>query len=205
MELILASASPRRRELLQLLDRPFQVLVTHVPEERESGEAPTAYVQRLAETKAAAGFALWQQQHPQRAAMVIGSDTIVTVDDIVLEKPQDEADYRRMMALLSDRKHQVLTAVAVTDGTQQQVAVVSATVTFKALTEAEITAYWHSGEPHDKAGGYGIQGRAAKFVTHLEGSYLAVVGLPLYETEQLLQAVEHAHAAADSTSISKGS
>ncbi|HET8816293.1 MAG TPA: Maf family protein [Pseudidiomarina sp.] len=189
MELILASASPRRRELLQLLDRPFQVLVTQVPEQRESGESPLDYVRRLARSKASAGLQLWrQQQHSD--AIVIGSDTIVVLDDIVLEKPQDEADFRRMMALLSNRSHQVLTAVAVTNGEREEVDVVAATVSFKALSPAEVNAYWQSGEPIDKAGGYGIQGRAAKFVTRVEGSYLAVVGLPLYETEQLLQAVE---------------
>lgn len=203
MELVLASASPRRRELLQLLDRPFQVVVTHVPEQREVGESPTDYVRRLARTKAAAGLALWrQQQHSD--AIVIGADTIVALADTVLEKPQDENDFRRMMTLLSNRTHQVFTAVAVTNGEREEVAVVAATVRFKALTEAEIDAYWQSGEPVDKAGGYGIQGRAAKFVTHVEGSYLAVVGLPLYETEQLLQAVEGTMQSSPSI-ISKGS
>lgn len=189
MELVLASASPRRRELLQLLDRPFQVLTTHVPETQESHESPTEYVLRLARSKARAGQQLWREQQ-SREAVVIGSDTIVVVDQIVLEKPSNEADFHRMMTLLSNRTHHVYTAVAVAQRNAVSVELVSAAVTFKALTEADISAYWASGEPLDKAGGYGIQGRAAKFVTHLEGSYLAVVGLPLYETEQLLQAVD---------------
>ena len=185
MQLVLASGSPRRYQLLQLLDRPFSVVRLDVPEELAANEAPADYVQRLARSKAEAGALLSATD-----AAVIGADTIVVCDQQVLEKPKDEDHFRQMMALLSGRSHQAMTAVALHHKGATEVVLVSTVVHFKSLTDAEITAYWASGEPQDKAGGYGIQGRAAKFVRHIEGSYLAVVGLPLYETEQLIQAVE---------------
>lgn len=182
MQLFLASASPRRHELLALLERPFQLVLPQVPELRQPGESAADYVQRLALSKAQAGLVLANQAK----AYVLGADTIVVAAEQVLEKPRDYADFSRMMGLLSGQTHTVMTAVAVVDerGVSQQL--VRTEVQFKALSEAELRAYWASGEPHDKAGGYGIQGRAGKFVTQLRGSYSAVVGLPLYETEQLL-------------------
>lgn len=182
MQLLLASASPRRQELLTLLERPFTVVLPQVAEQRQVGEAPAAYVQRLALSKAQAGLAL----ATAAPSYVIGADTIVVAANQVLEKPRDEDDFRAMMALLSGQTHTVMTAVAVVDprGVSQQL--VCTQVQFKSLSDAEIQAYWASGEPQDKAGGYGIQGRAGKFVTQLQGSYSAVVGLPLYETDQLL-------------------
>lgn len=182
LKIVLASGSPRRFELLQLLDRPFTVVRPDVPEQQQANEAALAYVQRLALSKAHAGAAMATAD-----ALVLGADTIVVCADQVLEKPRDYAHFVEMMQLLSGRSHQAMTAVAGVMAEHEAVIVSSATVTFKPLTAAEIEHYWHSGEAQDKAGGYGIQGRAAKFVTHLEGSYLAVVGLPLFETEQLIQ------------------
>lgn len=183
--LVLASGSPRRYELLQLLDRPFSVVLPAVPEVIQAHESPLDYVQRLALSKAQAGAAMSDPD-----AIVLGADTVVVQGDQVLEKPQNYAHFVAMMTQLSGRSHQAITAVAAVCGQVQDVCVSTATVTFKTLSTAEIEQYWQSGEPHDKAGGYGIQGRAAKFVTHLEGSYFAVVGLPMYETEQLIQSVE---------------
>ncbi len=183
--LVLASGSPRRFELLQLLDRPFTVVRPDIPEQRSDRETPMAYVQRLAAQKAEAGARLAEDN-----AMVLGADTIVVCDQQVLEKPADEHHFATMMELLSGRSHQAITAVALHHQQRIRVVTALATVTFKSLTDQEVRAYWASGEPADKAGGYGIQGRAAKFVTKVEGSYLAVVGLPLYETEQLIRQAE---------------
>lgn len=185
MQLLLASASPRRQELLTLLERPFQLVLPQVPEQRAQGEAPADYVQRLAKAKAHAGFMLATSQ-AEADYYVLGADTIVVAHQQVLEKPTDYNDFARMMALLSGQTHTVMTAVAVHDQRGVSHALVQTQVQFKPLTEAELQAYWTTGEPQDKAGGYGIQGRAGKFVTELRGSYSAVVGLPLYETEQLL-------------------
>ncbi|KFZ31186.1 septum formation inhibitor Maf [Pseudidiomarina salinarum] len=183
--LVLASGSPRRYELLQLLDRPFTVVRPNIPEQRSARETPMGYVQRLAAQKAEAGARLAGDD-----AMVLGADTIVVCDHQVLEKPADENHFVTMMELLSGRSHQAITAIALHYQQRTRVTTALATVTFKSLTAEEIRAYWASGEPADKAGGYGIQGRAAKFVTKVEGSYLAVVGLPLYETEQLIRQAE---------------
>lgn len=183
--LVLASGSPRRYELLQLLDRPFSVVLPAVAEVIQAHESPLDYVQRLALSKAQAGAAMSDPD-----AIVLGADTVVVQGDQVLEKPQNYAHFVAMMTQLSGRSHQAITAVAAVCGQVHDVCVSTATVTFKTLSTAEIEQYWQSGEPHDKAGGYGIQGRAAKFVTHLVGSYFAVVGLPMYETEQLIQSVE---------------
>lgn len=185
MQLVLASGSPRRYELLQLLDRPFTVVRPEVPEQQQPHESPAAYVQRLAQSKAEAGAAMVDGD-----AMVLGADTIVVCDDQVLEKPADATDFRAMMRMLSGRRHEAMTAVALHHNGATDVVLVTTMVQFKTLSDAEIASYWATGEPHDKAGGYGIQGHAAKFVVRIEGSYLAVVGLPLYETDQLIQAVE---------------
>ena len=180
--LYLASASPRRRELLTQLGYPFAVLSVHVPEEPAPGEAALAYVQRLAQDKALAGWRACEGRLP-----VLGSDTIVVLDDVILEKPSDEADALRMLSTLSGRTHQVMTAVALATQAGVDVRLVTTQVTFRSLTAAEIVEYWHTGEPADKAGAYGIQGIAGKFVSRIEGSYTAVVGLPLLETDLLLQ------------------
>lgn len=181
----LASASPRRRELLNQLQQPFELIKINVDEQINAGEAALDYVRRLAISKAKAGA-----QQVQNRLPVLGADTIVVVDGEVLGKPHDKAHFIQMMHSLSGRQHQVHTAVAVIHGNQQLDVVVSTQVHFCVLTSAMLEAYWQTGEPADKAGGYGIQGIGGKFVTRIDGSYSAVVGLPLYETEQLLLQIE---------------
>lgn len=179
--LVLASQSPRRAELLTQLQVRFTTCVANIDESVLSGETAHAYVLRLAEQKAKAGLAMSDND-----ATVLGSDTVVVVDNQILGKPIDQADSQRMLKLLSDRTHQVCTAVAVVNRERVESCLVATDVTFKPLSDVEIDAYWHSGEPADKAGSYGIQGLAGRFVTRIEGSYSAVVGLPLYETSELL-------------------
>ena len=195
----LASQSPRRRELLAQIGIQFQVCHVDVVEQLHSGESAAAYVTRLAADKAQAGVLALQQVAVATLAdanhvvgsnnIVLGADTIVVYAGEVLEKPRDEADAVRMLSLLSGRQHQVMTAIAVADGQRCLVELVTTDVTFRALSEAEIRTYWHTGEPADKAGSYAIQGLAGKFVSNINGSYSAVVGLPLLQTEQLIQAV----------------
>jgi septum formation protein len=180
--LYLASASPRRRELLAQLGYPFEVLSLDVPEELAPGEAAGDYAQRLAAAKALAGWQRCEGRLP-----VLGADTIVVLDGVVLEKPRDQADAERMLASLSGRRHQVMTAVALAGKPGVSVTLVTTDVTFRVLSAEEITEYWHTGEPTDKAGAYGIQGLAGRFVSRIEGSYTAVVGLPLLETDLLLK------------------
>lgn len=182
--LYLASASPRRRELLSLLDYPFEVLAVDVEEQRQPDELPAEYVQRLARDKSQAGWLACGGQKP-----VLGADTIVVFEQEVLEKPRDFADAQRILQLLSGNTHTVMTAVALSSELDCEVVLVSSQVTFRKLTPEEIRRYWQSGEPADKAGAYGIQGIGGKFVSHLSGSYSAVVGLPLLETDLLLQKV----------------
>ncbi|WP_199774427.1 MULTISPECIES: Maf family protein [unclassified Pseudoalteromonas] len=177
----LASQSPRRRELLAQLGVEFEQFSVDADERPLAGESALALVERLARLKAETGVALGYHDRP-----VLGSDTVVVCDEQIMGKPHDFDDFAAMMRLLSGRSHEVLTAVALADTEHTSSVVVSTQVTFKTLSEAEIAAYWHSGEPYDKAGGYGIQGRAGAFVTHLSGSYFAVMGLPLYETQKLL-------------------
>jgi septum formation protein len=178
--LILASGSPRRKELLTQLGFQFSILKTDVEESQQQGETPFEYVSRLSLDKAMAAVEL------QPESVVLGSDTIVVCDDKVLEKPDDLAHAKQMLLMLSGREHQVMTAVTVANKEIQETVVVSTDVWFKTLSEQEIERYWQTGEPCDKAGSYGIQGIGGRFVTRIEGSYYAVVGLPLFETDQLL-------------------
>lgn len=180
--LYLASASPRRRELLALLDYPFAVLSVDVEEQHQPQETPEVYVQRLACEKSQAGWLACQGEKP-----VLGADTIVVFQQEVLEKPRDFADAQRILQLLSGNTHTVMTAVALSSQHGCEVILVNSQVTFRELSQDDIYRYWQSGEPADKAGAYGIQGIGGKFVRHLSGSYSAVVGLPLLETDQLLQ------------------
>ncbi len=179
--LLLASGSPRRRELLSQLGYQFDVVVPNVPEERQPQESPADYVTRLSVDKAQAGLAMAEQ-----GAIVLGSDTIVVMDKNVLEKPQDFQDAQRMLEQLSNRSHHVMTAVTVASQHHSRTTLVNTEVWFKVLSSQEIADYWQTGEPCDKAGSYAIQGLGGRFVTRIEGSYYAVVGLPLYETDQLL-------------------
>lgn len=180
MDLLLASKSPRRRELLQQIGVRFEVLDINVPERRTPYESAQQYVQRLAASKSRAGTVL------RPDVPVLGADTIVVQGEQILEKPTDKAHGLAMLAQLSGSSHQVYTAVAVTLGQRQQVVLCCSEVTFRDILPAEAERYWHTGEPQDKAGGYGIQGLAAVFVADLKGSYSNVVGLPLMETQQLL-------------------
>lgn len=180
ISLYLASGSPRRRELLTLLELPFEQLMTDVTEERQANEAPSDYVQRLARDKALAGVRVAVEDLP-----VLGADTIVVLDGEVLEKPRDELQAAQMLSALSGRQHQVMTAVAFADTNSHLVTLVVTDVTFRSLSPHDIQYYISSGEPMDKAGAYGIQGKGGRFVREIRGSYYAVVGLPLVETQEL--------------------
>lgn len=183
--LILASASPRRRELLGTLGLDFQVEVADVDESILEGESPTAYVARTARAKAEAIVA--RRRALGRAEVVLAADTTVVVDGQILAKPEDDADARRMLTLLAGRTHQVLTAIVVISPSGVCADVIETRVTFRALDARAIAAYVASGEPRDKAGAYGIQGLAMGFVTRIEGSYTNVVGLPAAEVITLLE------------------
>lgn len=179
----LASASPRRRQLLEQLGLHFEALATDVDETRHPGEAPADYVRRLARTKAETAAA--RLGDPE--ARVLGADTAVVLGSEVLGKPRDRAEGLAMLARLSGRSHQVLSAVALRHRGGTGIALNESQVTFRAIAPAEAEAYWETGEPRDKAGGYGIQGLGAVFVERLEGSYSGVMGLPLAETAGLLR------------------
>lgn len=179
--LILASASPRRRELLTQIGIEFQQKVADVDETQRPGESPVDYVSRMALEKARAVHAVAQSEVP-----VLGADTSVVIDGQVLGKPADYTHARGMLRRLSGRIHEVLSAVAVVGG-HEVVAVNQSKVWFRDISDSEIEAYWRSGEPQDKAGAYAIQGLAATFIKRLDGSYSGVMGLPLYETARLLQ------------------
>ncbi|MEN4952400.1 Maf-like protein [Stenotrophomonas sp. TWI819] len=185
--LYLASRSPRRNELLARLDRPFRALDLDVPEHRAADESAADYVQRVAADKARAGLALVAED-PE--AVVLGSDTEVVLDGRVFGKPVDAADACAMLRTLSGRTHQVMTAVALVAAGREQGVLVVSEVTFAAIDDDRIAAYVASGEPMDKAGAYAIQGGAERYIRHLAGSYSGVMGLPLQQTEQLLQTFE---------------
>ncbi|HMA12695.1 MAG TPA: Maf family protein [Steroidobacteraceae bacterium] len=184
--LVLASASPRRRELLTQIGVPHEVLAVDIDESARPGEAPAGLALRLAREKAIAGRAGAAGLRP-----VLGADTIVVLEGEVFGKPRDAADARRMLMALSGRTHQVMSAVALAlPGTAGAVhdALSVTEVEMRPMTQAEIDAYWASGEPAGKAGAYAIQGLGAVFIRHIRGSYSGVMGLPLYETASLLQA-----------------
>jgi septum formation protein len=179
----LASGSPRRRELLAQIGVPFQVLNVAVDESVVAGEAAEAYVVRLAYLKALAGL---RARPTGQNAPVLAADTAVVLDGAILVKPTGRADAERMLRDLSGRTHSVLTAVALAGAEDVHSRFSRSEVRFRDLGAAEVTAYWDTGEPHDKAGGYAIQGAGAVFVADLRGSYSGVMGLPLYETAELL-------------------
>ncbi|WKY58365.1 Maf family protein [Vibrio sp. SNU_ST1] len=213
--LVLASGSPRRKELLSQLGYEFSVLVTDVEECKHAQETAEEYVKRLSLDKALAALSLLkdnpsEKQHVVPSSdnvdlgsdivalssdvisldsetVVLGSDTVVVSQGQVLEKPIDLADSKRMLTQLANDRHQVMTAVSVVSEEKQKTEIIITDVWFKPLSEKEIEQYWQTGEPCDKAGSYGIQGLGGRFVTRIEGSYYAVVGLPLFETDQLLQ------------------
>ena len=178
MSVFLASASPRRRELLALLLKDFSCFAPNIDESIGIGECPEDYVQRMAREKAATRIT------PN--ALVVAADTSVVFDNQVLGKPAGAEDAQRMLECLSGKTHRVLTAVSVGVPDRLDVALCETRVTFAPLSRREIALYLATDEPWDKAGSYGIQGKAGSFVTSIEGSYSAVVGLPLAETRALL-------------------
>ena len=185
----LASSSPRRRELLRQIGVQFRLIRTELDESPLEGETPPAYVSRLAAAKAEAG---WQSRDLGgapllAAAPVLAADTAVVLDGRILGKPRDKHDAENMLRQLSGRTHQVLTAVAVRSAGGNEIRVSRSLVTFRSIEPAEAAAYWDSGEPRDKAGAYAIQGYAAVFIADLKGSYSGVMGLPLFETAELLK------------------
>jgi septum formation protein len=180
--LVLASASPRRRELLTQIGVPHRVLALDLDERRGPGESVEDFVQRLALDKALAG---WRAQPAVERMPVLGADTLVVLDGEPLGKPADRDEALTMLARLSGRTHEVLTAVALVTP-EPRVRLSRSRVSFRPIEAAERLAYWESGEPVDKAGAYGIQGLGAIFVARLEGSYSGVMGLPLFETAELL-------------------
>lgn len=187
--LYLASRSPRRRELLAQIGVVPQLVDVEVDETPLPGEAPPAYVERLARAKAAAGAAQLADAGVLAAdAVVMGADTTVVIDGCILGKPADASEAGAMLARLAGRTHQVFTGVAVASSGRVSARLSCTDVTFAELDSATIARYCATGEPLDKAGAYGIQGRAAAFVRRIDGSYSGVVGLPLYDTAQLLRA-----------------
>ena len=184
--ILLASASPRRSDLLRQVGIAHAVRPVDVDESVHAGEAPAGYVLRLAEAKAAA---LWRRLAAEERKPVLAADTTVALEGEIFGKPGSLAEARAMLGRLSGRTHAVHTAVALLHAHGSAARVSSSTVTFRELTPAEIDWYWHTGEPADKAGGYAVQGRAAAFISHIAGSYSGIMGLPLYETWELLAPV----------------
>ena len=170
--LILASKSPRRQQILRDAGIPFVVRTADVTEERQPGELPGDYVRRLAEAKAFAVPIL-------PGEVILGADTVVVINDLVLEKPRDIDDAERMLSLLSGREHEVITGICLRTESGKIVDTATTRVRFVQLTQEELDAYVASGEPMDKAGAYAIQGLASKFIDRIEGCYFNVVGLPV--------------------------
>ena len=199
MRLILASASPRRADLLRAAGYLFETIAVTVDERPRAGEAPAAYVGRLAAEKAAAATArlppppgsgsgaTGQAGAASGAVVVLAADTEVVVDGAILGKPADGGDADRMLRLLSGRDHEVLTGISLRGGGHELARVISTVVRFRALSGTERAWYVESGEWRDKAGGYAIQGLASRFIPYIEGSYANVVGLPVAAVEELLQ------------------
>ncbi|MBI3773843.1 MAG: septum formation inhibitor Maf [Gammaproteobacteria bacterium] len=185
----LASQSPRRRELLSQIGVVHEIIAAEVDENPLPSEAPEVYVIRMALAKARAGAS----RLTTRKLPVLGADTSVVLDGQILGKPRDQVDGIAMLQRLAGRSHQVLTAVALVDPEDLEHAATRlsiSSVSFRQIDDAECQAYWQTGEPADKAGGYGIQGYAAIFIQHLEGSFSGVMGLPLFETAELMQEFE---------------
>jgi septum formation protein len=182
--LILASASPRRRELLTQAGLTFEIHAAHIDESRLPNEPADKYVQRLALEKAQAIHIL----HP--TATILGADTTVVLDTEIMNKPTNPADAARMLRALANRTHQVYTGIAVVTATTQRVHLETTNVTFSEVSEPDLAAYIASGDPLDKAGAYGIQGFAARWIPRIEGDYFNVVGLPIAATIRLLNEVE---------------
>lgn len=179
--LILASQSPRRKQLLSQSGLEFMVIPANIDETIRPQENPIDYVQRMAAEKAEASVAQYPE-HP-----ILGSDTIVVLDNEIFLKPNDQNDFQIMMQKLSGKTHHVYTAVALAHRNHKKVIMTDTAVTFRELTTEEIQTYWNTGEPRDKSGGYALQGHAAAFIKSISGSWTGVVGLPLCETLELLK------------------
>ncbi len=189
LPLILASASPRRRELLTQAGYAFTVVSADIPEVRTPGEEPIRFATRLAREKAEAVA----KAHPEaRSSLILAADTVVVVDEEVLGKPRDAADAARMLRLLAGRTHRVITGVCLLAGDRQQSAAEVTFVQCTTLSDAEIEAYIATGEPSDKAGAYAIQGRAARWIPRIQGCYFNVVGLPLALVSSMIEAMQPA-------------
>ncbi len=181
-DLILASASPRRRELLEQIGVSYEVMPVDIDETPLSNERALAYVERIAAEKARVCHSFNKLDKP-----VLAADTAVVLDDCIMGKPEDFEHARQMLLALSGRTHRVYSAIVLGMGNDFQQAVSITEVTFRSLTEDEIAAYWQTGEPADKAGAYAVQGVGSIFIESIKGSYSGVMGLPLFETAQLLQ------------------
>lgn len=185
---VLASASPRRTMLLDQMGITHSVKPVDIDESALANETPEAQVARLAEQKAQTALArLHDEDVLNENTRVLASDTLIAFNGVSLGKPEDKEDARRILSMLSNNEHEVLTAISVASTTKQVTQTITTKVTFAALTNDEIDAYWDTGEPADKAGSYAIQGIGGQFVKAINGSASAVVGLPLYETRQLLR------------------
>lgn len=197
-QLILASQSPRRRELLQQMEVSFHVHVVEIDESVAEGEPPEDYVKRMAIEKAAAAYHSLRTEHKKFGQLlVLGADTSVIIGDMILGKPSDSTHAREHLNLLSGNTHHVFTAVAIATGTEDddkphiQTTVSRSAVKFASLTSEQIEAYIKTDEPYDKAGSYAVQGLAAQFIKNINGSYSGVMGLPIYETAELLRPFGH--------------
>ena len=193
--LVLASASPRRRELLTQAGFSFQVHPAHIPEDPHPNEDHIAYVTRLAREKAEAVFAeitkaAASDKRASAPLQVLGADTTVTLDNHILGKPENPADAARMLRLLSGRTHRVITGVALVTANHVEVAAEATAVQFLTLSDQDIAGYVATGEPMDKAGAYAIQGRAARWIPRIEGCYYNVVGLPIALVSTLLESCQ---------------
>jgi len=188
-KLVLASASPRRKQLLEQIGVVFSTNIADIDETPWQGESPRHYVKRLALEKANTVYHKLKQADSTVKAnklWVLGSDTSVIVDDTILGKPENKEHGLQMLAKLSGRQHRVLTSVALV-GEIKHCIISESDVTFAKISPQQINAYWETGEPADKAGGYAIQGKAAVFIEHIQGSFSGVMGLPLFETAELLR------------------
>jgi len=183
-EVLLASGSPRRQELLRQIGVPFRVIRHHVDETPLENEPPPDFVRRLALEKACSGL---DHQPADGNPVVLGADTVVVCEQRLLGKPANRQDALGMLRLLSGRQHLVYSAVALASREQREVLLSTTEVEFRSLESEELENYWRSGEPQDKAGAYAIQGLGAVFVQSIRGSYSGVMGLPVFETAQLLK------------------
>jgi len=184
---VLASASPRRTALLNQMRIAHSVMPVDIDESPLDNESPCDQVARLAQQKAQAAITHLQAEGKlTETTLVLASDTLIAFNGMSIGKPTDYQDAKRILGMLSNNEHEVLTAISVASATRQKTRTITTSVSFAALTNEEIDAYWKTGEPADKAGSYAIQGIGGQFVKSINGSASAVVGLPLYETKQLL-------------------